>query len=354
VGNKSDKDFCESGRVVSTNQGRKLAAKWDCPFKEVSAQDGFASWDCPFQEALREFYKKGSGTHGPRLVVAEEAVKQLRQNETSVLSVVGNTSRRRSLSWMGLPSLLSAPSHLVDLAESLCSNTSVTSLNLHGQKMGATDLTSLGEALKVNCILRILRMGDNQITNASAKGFFPALKQNKTLLALDLRGNLLDDFASIHDSFDNLQSFYLEGNPFKEPSCVWHLEPWNTLAPAHRAGCEAARSLRAMRRDVQAFRIILGHFKHRWICSTGILGLHKPEIQRVAEFLWHPSGIDRHVEATKEMFRCCRGFETESDNPENLCFRPSQDERDLVNWIHDERKDVMDMLFLDSLNILDL
>ncbi len=53
----------------------------------------------------------------------------------------------------------------------------------------------------------------------------------------------------------------------------------------------------------------------------------------------------------------CRYSDSANDDDDSsslVGFRSSQDDRDLVEWIHTEMKDVMDLLLHDSLNIMDL
>ncbi|KAF9342284.1 hypothetical protein BGX26_007871, partial [Mortierella sp. AD094] len=77
------------------------------------------------------------------------------------------------------------------LAETLKTNSTLTTLNLGGNSIGPNGAKALSEALKTNSTLTTLNLGGNLIEPNGAKALSEALKTNSTLTTLDLRYNLI-------------------------------------------------------------------------------------------------------------------------------------------------------------------
>ncbi|KAF9933676.1 hypothetical protein BGZ67_004171 [Mortierella alpina] len=80
---------------------------------------------------------------------------------------------------------------ITDLAETLKTNSTLTTLDLRSNAIGDSGAKALGEALKTNSTLTTLDLTNNSIGDDGAKALGKALKTNSTLATLDLRGNLI-------------------------------------------------------------------------------------------------------------------------------------------------------------------
>ena len=79
------------------------------------------------------------------------------------------------------------------LAEALKTNTSITTLNLHGNQIGDEGIFKLTEALKPNTTITTLHLSGNQIGDEGASKLAEALKTNTTITTLWLSSNRIGD-----------------------------------------------------------------------------------------------------------------------------------------------------------------
>jgi hypothetical protein len=81
----------------------------------------------------------------------------------------------------------------VALADALAENTSMTKLNLIGNKFGANGASALADALKVNTALTTIDLECNGIGDDGASALADALKVNASVTEIDLSCNGIDD-----------------------------------------------------------------------------------------------------------------------------------------------------------------
>ncbi|KAF9962260.1 hypothetical protein BGZ72_008395 [Mortierella alpina] len=79
------------------------------------------------------------------------------------------------------------------LAQALKTNSALTNLGLNSNSIGDDGAKALAEALKTNSTLASLYLGDNSIQGDGAKALAEALKTNSTLASLHLGGNSIKD-----------------------------------------------------------------------------------------------------------------------------------------------------------------
>ena len=103
------------------------------------------------------------------------------------------------------------------LAEGLKYNTSLTTLNLYGNKIGHDGAAALGECLKYNTSLTWLDLNTNEIGDDGAAALGEGLKYNTSLTTLNLYGNKIGDdgAAALGESLKynkSLTTLYLDRN----------------------------------------------------------------------------------------------------------------------------------------------
>lgn len=81
--------------------------------------------------------------------------------------------------------------------EGVCSNTTLTTLNLSNNELGSETVAAFCEALKSeDCQLEVVDLSGNRLTVDDAETIKNALSENETLSSLDLRNNPVS-FSSI-------------------------------------------------------------------------------------------------------------------------------------------------------------
>ncbi|KAL1511220.1 hypothetical protein AB1Y20_006033 [Prymnesium parvum] len=104
-----------------------------------------------------------------------------------------------------------------DVAVALKINTTLTSLHLRGNSIGAEGAREVAAALKANTTLTSLLLSDNAIGDVGAREVAAALEANTTLTTLHLSGNRIGDeaardLAAMLKTNKTLTSLYLRGN----------------------------------------------------------------------------------------------------------------------------------------------
>jgi len=91
----------------------------------------------------------------------------------------------------------SGPLGMRILSEALKANSSLTSLNLYGNKIGNLGLGKLSEAIRVNRKLLSLNLEANEIGNEGIIHLADALTHNSTLIRLNLSSNNISDEGAL-------------------------------------------------------------------------------------------------------------------------------------------------------------
>jgi len=91
----------------------------------------------------------------------------------------------------------SGPSGMRILSEALKTNSSLTSINLYGNRIGNIGAEKLAEVLRFNRTLRILNLEANEIGNEGVILLADALSHNTTLTQLSLSSNNIGDVGAV-------------------------------------------------------------------------------------------------------------------------------------------------------------
>ena len=132
------------------------------------------------------------------------------------------------------------------VAEILKSNTSVTTVNLHGNKeIGDEGAKALAEALKVNATVKKLCLGGCGIGDDGAAALAEALRSNTSLTRLDLCGNGIGDdgaaFAGALRSNTTLRSLSLAETGISQQGKQLLLDAWENPTGGVRPGLNEVR-----------------------------------------------------------------------------------------------------------------
>ncbi|KAJ1550298.1 hypothetical protein HK096_007716, partial [Nowakowskiella sp. JEL0078] len=106
------------------------------------------------------------------------------------------------------------------IGRSLCSNYTLTYLNLSENRLGHKGGKDIAEMLKDNNSLKVLIIFGNKFTDTEAEHFAEALKENSTLqvsLVLDLSKNQIGDIGAIA-----LGTGLIENDTLKEINIGWN------------------------------------------------------------------------------------------------------------------------------------
>ena len=118
------------------------------------------------------------------------------------------------------------------IAEALCKNITLQSLNLELNYIGADSARAIADALRVNSILQSLNLNGNNIRKEGAKVIAEALRVNSTLHALALKHNCVGDEGAraIGETLrlnSTLQSLDLECNSIGDDGVRALRDSWN-------------------------------------------------------------------------------------------------------------------------------
>ena len=132
------------------------------------------------------------------------------------------------------------------VAEILKSNTSVTKVNLHGNKeIGDEGAKALAEALKVNATVETLSLVRCGIGDDGAAALAEALRSNTSLTRLDLCGNGIGDdgaaFAGALRSNTTLRSLSLAETGISQQGKQLLLDAWENPTGGVRPGLNEVR-----------------------------------------------------------------------------------------------------------------
>jgi hypothetical protein len=95
----------------------------------------------------------------------------------------------------------------VDIGRALLVNETLTTLNLHLNSIGAEGARRLGKALRVNCVLSALMLGENRI-GRGWKHLAEALHVNRVFMTL--RCLRLDEYDDDDDAGEEDEDVYYE------------------------------------------------------------------------------------------------------------------------------------------------
>ncbi|KAG9061306.1 hypothetical protein KI688_007284 [Linnemannia hyalina] len=176
------------GRIIITLTSSIVAAEF---YDAVSKAKGILgltvdmSWECIRSdlEALENALKQS------RISILR---LNLRQFRTSLGSKLLSTSAQCELSFE-LAALSIGGKEFGRLAETLKTNSTLTTLNLRDNSIGDNGAQALSAALKINSTLTILDLGHNSIGDNGAQALSEALNTNSTLTTLNLYINSITD-----------------------------------------------------------------------------------------------------------------------------------------------------------------
>ncbi|KFH63132.1 hypothetical protein MVEG_11169 [Podila verticillata NRRL 6337] len=133
-------------------------------------------------------------------------------------------SHLRKLSFEMMPRMIGAKDVGL-LSETLKTNSTLTSLDLHSNSIGDNGAAALSEALKTNSTLTTLDLRGNSIGDNGAQALGEALKTNSTLATLHLCSNSIGDKGAVALSEaikinSTLTNLYLQHNSIGENGAV--------------------------------------------------------------------------------------------------------------------------------------
>jgi Ran GTPase-activating protein (RanGAP) involved in mRNA processing and transport len=163
-------------------------------------------------KALRTLFLRGNGI-GP--AGASSLAEGLAVNETiTSLQVGGNkigfkgaehfknalVEKNRTLQHLCMGACAIGNQGCQSIAAILCSNTTITSLNVYGNSISEAGAKAVASGLRMNSTLTMLDIGVNLLGPDGAAQLMPAVADNRSLTLLDLKGNRIFDEGAGHVS----------------------------------------------------------------------------------------------------------------------------------------------------------